>query len=177
MWSASPHAGQDPASMPCRALAPRRASEAGADLALGPAPPLGRKPWKQRSRLARSAPTAEVRGSNPLSSTRKSPRTALGSRRRQSLGSTDGLKLAHCVRGRWPPVKIMVTSGLTRRARLRCGARRRRLRSSLSSKGRSFRVRKMPIGAQPIGSDLPSAEPIARRFKERDSRGQDDEGN
>ena len=69
---ASPPAGQDPVSMPCRALALRRASEAGADLALGPAPPLGRKPWKQRSRLARSAPTAEVRGSNPLSSTRKS---------------------------------------------------------------------------------------------------------
>ena len=56
------------------ALALRRASEAGADLALGPAAPLGRKPWKQRSRLARSAPTAEVRGSNPLSSTRKSAR-------------------------------------------------------------------------------------------------------
>jgi CheY-like chemotaxis protein len=26
-------------------------------------------------------------------------------------GSMDGLKLAHCVRGRWPPVKIIVTSG------------------------------------------------------------------
>jgi CheY-like chemotaxis protein len=26
-------------------------------------------------------------------------------------GSMDGLKLAHYVRGRWPPVKIMVTSG------------------------------------------------------------------
>jgi CheY-like chemotaxis protein len=27
-------------------------------------------------------------------------------------GSMDGLKLAHYVRGRWPPVKIMITSGL-----------------------------------------------------------------
>jgi CheY-like chemotaxis protein len=27
-------------------------------------------------------------------------------------GSMDGLKLAHYVRGRWPPVKIIVTSGL-----------------------------------------------------------------
>jgi two-component system, response regulator PdtaR len=26
-------------------------------------------------------------------------------------GSTDGLKLAHAVRGRWPPIKIVVTSG------------------------------------------------------------------
>jgi two-component system, response regulator PdtaR len=26
-------------------------------------------------------------------------------------GSMDGLKLAHCVRDRWPPVKIIVTSG------------------------------------------------------------------
>ena len=26
-------------------------------------------------------------------------------------GSIDGLKLAHCVRNRWPPVKIIVTSG------------------------------------------------------------------
>jgi hypothetical protein len=40
VWSASPPAGQDPASMPCRALALRRASEAAADLALGPAAPL-----------------------------------------------------------------------------------------------------------------------------------------
>jgi hypothetical protein len=68
VWSASPPAGQYPASMPCRALALRRASEAAADLALGPAAPLGRKLWKQRSRLARSARTAEVRSSNPLSS-------------------------------------------------------------------------------------------------------------
>ena len=27
-------------------------------------------------------------------------------------GSMDGLKLAHAVRDRWPPVRIMVTSGL-----------------------------------------------------------------
>ena len=27
-------------------------------------------------------------------------------------GSMDGLKLAHYVRGRWPPIKIIVTSGL-----------------------------------------------------------------
>ncbi len=27
-------------------------------------------------------------------------------------GSIDGLKLAHAVRDRWPPVRIMVTSGL-----------------------------------------------------------------
>jgi CheY-like chemotaxis protein len=26
-------------------------------------------------------------------------------------GSIDGLKLAHTVRGRWPPIKIIVTSG------------------------------------------------------------------
>jgi two-component system, response regulator PdtaR len=26
-------------------------------------------------------------------------------------GSMDGVKLAHCVRERWPPVKIIVTSG------------------------------------------------------------------
>jgi CheY-like chemotaxis protein len=26
-------------------------------------------------------------------------------------GSMDGLKLAHAVRNRWPPIKIMVTSG------------------------------------------------------------------
>lgn len=29
-------------------------------------------------------------------------------------GSMDGLKLAHVVRDRWPPIKIMVTSGLMR---------------------------------------------------------------
>ena len=29
-------------------------------------------------------------------------------------GSMDGLKLAHYVRGRWPPVKIIVTSGLVK---------------------------------------------------------------
>jgi hypothetical protein len=29
-------------------------------------------------------------------------------------GSMDGLKLAHYVRGRWPPVKIIVTSGHVR---------------------------------------------------------------
>ena len=27
-------------------------------------------------------------------------------------GSMDGIKLAHAVRGRWPPIKIVVTSGL-----------------------------------------------------------------
>jgi len=27
-------------------------------------------------------------------------------------GSMDGVKLAHAVRGRWPPVKIIVTSGV-----------------------------------------------------------------
>jgi DNA-binding NtrC family response regulator len=26
-------------------------------------------------------------------------------------GSMDGLKLAHAVRGRWPPIKIIATSG------------------------------------------------------------------
>jgi DNA-binding NtrC family response regulator len=26
-------------------------------------------------------------------------------------GSIDGLKLAHAVRGRWPPIKVIVTSG------------------------------------------------------------------
>jgi two-component system, response regulator PdtaR len=26
-------------------------------------------------------------------------------------GSMDGLQLAHCVRDRWPPVKVLVTSG------------------------------------------------------------------
>jgi two-component system, response regulator PdtaR len=29
----------------------------------------------------------------------------------QMSGSMDGLKLAHFVRGRWPPVKIVATSG------------------------------------------------------------------
>jgi CheY-like chemotaxis protein len=29
-------------------------------------------------------------------------------------GSMDGLKLAHYVRGRWPPIKFIITSGLTR---------------------------------------------------------------
>ncbi|WP_152046782.1 response regulator [Aureimonas psammosilenae] len=30
----------------------------------------------------------------------------------QMKGSMDGLKLAHAVRNRWPPVRIMVTSGV-----------------------------------------------------------------
>jgi CheY-like chemotaxis protein len=30
----------------------------------------------------------------------------------QMPGSMDGLKLAHAVRNRWPPIKIIVTSGL-----------------------------------------------------------------
>src|SRR5882757_7071197 len=30
----------------------------------------------------------------------------------QMPGSMDGLKLAHAVRGRWPPIKIIATSGL-----------------------------------------------------------------
>ncbi|WP_316194742.1 response regulator [Bradyrhizobium sp. SZCCHNRI3052] len=29
----------------------------------------------------------------------------------QMAGSMDGLKLAHFVRGRWPPIKIIATSG------------------------------------------------------------------
>src|ERR1700761_2299133 len=29
-------------------------------------------------------------------------------------GSMDGLKLAHYVRGRWPPIKLILTSGLER---------------------------------------------------------------
>ena len=29
-------------------------------------------------------------------------------------GSMDGLKLAHYVRGRWPPIKLIVTSGQAR---------------------------------------------------------------
>jgi two-component system, response regulator PdtaR len=29
----------------------------------------------------------------------------------QMAGSMDGLKLAHIVRGRWPPIKIIATSG------------------------------------------------------------------
>ena len=29
-------------------------------------------------------------------------------------GSMDGLKLAHAVRNRWPPIKIIVTSGRER---------------------------------------------------------------
>src|ERR1700735_1128105 len=32
----------------------------------------------------------------------------------QMPGSMDGLKLAHYVRGRWPPVKLIITSGQTR---------------------------------------------------------------
>jgi two-component system, response regulator PdtaR len=31
----------------------------------------------------------------------------------QMPGSMDGLKLAHAVRNRWPPIKIIVTSGRT----------------------------------------------------------------
>jgi CheY-like chemotaxis protein len=30
----------------------------------------------------------------------------------QMPGSMDGLKLAHAIRGRWPPIKIVTTSGL-----------------------------------------------------------------
>jgi CheY-like chemotaxis protein len=29
-------------------------------------------------------------------------------------GSMDGLKLAHYVRGRWPPIKLIITSGQRR---------------------------------------------------------------
>ncbi|MGH8265086.1 MAG: response regulator [Steroidobacteraceae bacterium] len=29
-------------------------------------------------------------------------------------GSMDGIRLAHCVRDRWPPVKFIVTSGLVK---------------------------------------------------------------
>jgi two-component system, response regulator PdtaR len=32
----------------------------------------------------------------------------------QMPGSMDGLKLAHYVRGRWPPVKLIITSGHAR---------------------------------------------------------------
>jgi two-component system, response regulator PdtaR len=32
----------------------------------------------------------------------------------QMPGSMDGLKLAHYVRGRWPPIKLIVTSGLAK---------------------------------------------------------------
>jgi CheY-like chemotaxis protein len=32
----------------------------------------------------------------------------------QMPGSMDGLKLAHAVRGRWPPIKIIATSGHVR---------------------------------------------------------------
>jgi len=32
----------------------------------------------------------------------------------QMPGSMDGLKLAHAVKGRWPPVSIMVTSGVAK---------------------------------------------------------------
>jgi two-component system, response regulator PdtaR len=32
----------------------------------------------------------------------------------QMPGSMDGLKLAHYVRGRWPPVKLIITSGRAR---------------------------------------------------------------
>ena len=75
----------------CRALAPRRASEVGADLALDPAAPLGSKPWKRRSRLARGRGAPEVRGLNPLSSTRKSPRARGGFRLPEVPRSFNGL--------------------------------------------------------------------------------------
>jgi hypothetical protein len=42
-------------------------------------------PWKRRRRHRTGACSVEVRGSNPLSSTWKSPRTARGSRHPQSL--------------------------------------------------------------------------------------------
>jgi CheY-like chemotaxis protein len=35
-------------------------------------------------------------------------------------GSMDGLKLAHYVRGRWPPVKIIVTSGTSKCPKKAC---------------------------------------------------------
>ena len=38
-------------------------------------------------------------------------------------GSMDGLKLAHAIRGRWPPVHLIVTSGLDVRDRLPINSR------------------------------------------------------
>jgi CheY-like chemotaxis protein len=38
-------------------------------------------------------------------------------------GSMDGLKLAHAIRGRWPPVHLIVTSGLNVRDRLPSSSR------------------------------------------------------
>jgi CheY-like chemotaxis protein len=38
-------------------------------------------------------------------------------------GSMDGLKLAHFVKGRWPPIKIIATSGHTKIAEMPEGSR------------------------------------------------------
>ena len=37
-------------------------------------------------------------------------------------GSMDGVKLAHAVRGRWPPLKIIVTSALAPKRQLPAGS-------------------------------------------------------
>jgi len=57
-------------------------------------------------------------------------------------GSMDGLKLSHYVRGRWPPVKIIVTSGLVK-----------------------VRPEDLPPGALFIGKPY-DPESIARRFQD-----------
>jgi CheY-like chemotaxis protein len=38
-------------------------------------------------------------------------------------GSTDGLKLAHAIKGRWPPIHLMVTSGRDLRDKLPANGR------------------------------------------------------
>lgn len=38
-------------------------------------------------------------------------------------GSMDGLKLAHAIRGRWPPIHLIVTSGLNKADKLPAGSR------------------------------------------------------
>jgi CheY-like chemotaxis protein len=41
----------------------------------------------------------------------------------QMPGSIDGLKLAHAIRNRWPPIKLIVTSGLVSEPVLPTGGR------------------------------------------------------
>jgi hypothetical protein len=45
------------------------------------------------------------------------PKGANSGSRVQMPGSMDGLKLAAAIRGRWPPIKIVATSGLVKISR------------------------------------------------------------
>ena len=49
-------------------------------------------------------------------------------------GTMDGLKLAHYVRGRWPPVKLIITSGYASRRPKACQSEARSSPSPIGSK-------------------------------------------